>query len=274
MIDEKDLTAWQLEQSASDAYEEYLVPPILDPWAERLINSVRLGSDDRVLDVGCGTGIVARRAIAELNADSTVVGLDRNERMLAKAEEEAGGSEPAIEWRQGDAADLSFADEQFDVVFCQQALQFFDQPETALAEMRRVLAPDGRIACSIWRPIEYQPGYIVLAEALERHVGDEAGLMIRGIFPGWNTNSVRNLAREAGFDDVTLTIEIGDIRYPSISEFVRREAASSPLAEHIAGVAEDVREELIGEVTDKLIDYTDDEGIISPMETYVIKSYR
>ncbi len=274
MPETDDLTAWQLDQSAPDAYEEYLVPAILEPWAKRLIDSVQLRPDDRVLDVGCGTGIVARRATAELDADSTVVGLDRNESMLAKAADEAAGSDPAIEWRQGDAADLPFADDQFDVVCCQQALQFFDQPETALTEIRRVLAPAGRIGCSIWRPIEYQHGYIVLAEALERVVGEEAGLMIRGIFPAWDSTHVRALARDAGFDAVTLTIEIGDVRYPSVKEFVRREAASSPLADQIAELPEEVRAGLVQDVANELTEYTDDEGIISPMEASVIKSHR
>lgn len=87
MTEKRDLTAWQLDQDSPDAYEAYLVPPILEPWAERMIDLVRLRSDDRILDVGCGTGIVARRATADLDGDSTAVGLDINEGMLAKAEE-------------------------------------------------------------------------------------------------------------------------------------------------------------------------------------------
>lgn len=272
MTENGDVSAWQLDEDGPEAYESYLVPPIFEPWAERMIDLVRLRSDDRILDVGCGTGIVARRATAILAGDSPAVGLDINEGMLAIAEEEAIGSEPAIEWRHGDATDLPFSDEQFDVIFSQQALQFLDQPETALREMHRVLAPEGRVVCSIWRPIEYQPAYVVLAEAFEQYVGDEAGTMIRGIFPAWNTEYIRSLAREAGFDDITITIAVGDVRYPSVETFVRREVASSPLANHIAGLAGDLREELIREVADGLTTYVDDEGCISPMETFVLNA--
>lgn len=90
---------------------------------------------------------------------------------------------PSIEWRQGDATDLPLSDESFDVVCCQQALQFFYDPGAAVRQMRRVLAPGGCMAVSVWRPLEYQPAYAVLADALDDHIGDEAGAMMRSPFP-------------------------------------------------------------------------------------------
>ncbi len=267
-------TGWQVEQSASEAYEQYLVPHLFTQWADRLIESSAIHEGDRVLDVACGTGIVARRVASRVGESGSVVGLDINEGMLTVAEEAAADSHASIEWRQGDATDLPFANESFDVVCCQQALQFFDDPVAALRQMRRVLTPGGRLAVSVWRPLEYQPVYVVLADALENHISDEAGTMMRSPFPEWDETDIRTLVEDAGFDTVSATIEIGSVRYPSVEEFVRREAASSPLAEPIAATERDVRDELIREVEEALGTYRDDEGIISPMESYVVIAER
>ncbi|ELY87849.1 Methyltransferase type 11 [Natrialba hulunbeirensis JCM 10989] len=265
---------WQIEQSASEAYEQYLVPAIFASWTDRLIETGEIGEGDRVLDVACGTGIVARRATSRVGTTGSVVGLDINDGMLTVAEEVATEVRPQIEWRQGDATALPFSDEEFDVVCCQQALQFFDDPVAAIGEMHRVLAPDGRVALSVWRPLDYQPAYVVLADAVERYIGDEAGEMMRSPFPAWDGEDLRTLVQDGGFDEVSVTIEIGSVRYPSPSEFVRREVASSPLAESIAALDRSVRDELIHRVTDALHAYSDDEGVASPMESYVVTAGR
>ncbi|WP_255192463.1 class I SAM-dependent methyltransferase [Natronobeatus ordinarius] len=267
-------TGWQLEQNASEAYEQYLVPSIFASWADQLVETGEIHDGDRVLDVACGTGIVARRAASRVGTSGSVVGLDVNDGMLAVAAEAAADASPSIEWRQGDATDLPFADEAFDVVCCQQALQFFDDPVAAAEEMRRVLTPGGRMALSVWRPLEFQPAYVLLADALARHVGDEAGAMMRSPFPAWDGENLRTLAQDAGFDDVSVTLEIGSVRYPSVEEFVRREAASSPLAEPLAAVEREVRDGLVREVEDALDRYLDDDGIVSPMESYVVTAER
>lgn len=271
---ERTSTGWQLERSASEAYEQYLVPPMFAPWAERLIDAVEIREGERVLDVACGTGIVARRAAPRTGERGTVVGIDVNDGMLEVAEATAAELRTQIEWRQGDATELPFEEGSFDVVFCQQALQFFDDVRAGVEEMHRVLEAGGRAASSVWRSIEYQPGYVVLADALDRHVGEEAGTMMRSPFPTWNEEDLRTHARDAGFDDVSISLEIGSMRYPSAEEFVRREAASSPLAEPIAAVERSARDELIDAVREGLDAYSDDDGITFPMESYVLTARR
>ena len=101
---------WQLTESGPEAYEQYLVPPLFAPWAERLIAHANLQKGDRVLDVGCGTGIVARHAAARVGEQGTVVGVDINEGMLEVARTAAADLTPTIEWRQEDAMALPFPD--------------------------------------------------------------------------------------------------------------------------------------------------------------------
>lgn len=268
-----ELEGWQLAESAPEAYERFLVPPLFEPWADRLVEHANLREGDRVLDVGCGTGIVARRAAARVGEAGSVVGLDVNEGMLEVARA-AADVEPPIEWRRGDATDLPFPDESFDAVLSQQALQFVEDPAAALREIHRVLAPDGRIAVSVLRSLEFNSGYGELAEALERHVGPEAGTMMRSPFRGYAGEELRTWAEDAGFEDPVVTIEISSVRYPSVEEFVRREAASSPLAGPLGSLDRDVREELVRDVEAALSDYVDDRGIVVPLDSHVLVARR
>ena len=271
---ERQSTGWQLEENAPEAYEQYLVPPMFEPWAERLVDRLDVREGDRVLDVGCGTGVLARRAAVRVGDRGTVAGLDVNEGMLEVARSVAPEGRPAIDWRRGDAAALPFGSERSDAVGCQQALQFVGDPTAALRECHRVLVPGGRVAASVWRPLRFNPGYVELAAALKEHVGDAAAAVMESPFPPWDGNRLLAFARDAGFHEPSVTIEVGSMRYPSAEEFVRREAASSPLSEPLGGVAEEVRDALVRDVGDRLREYTDDEGVVFPMEAYVLTARR
>lgn len=259
---------WQLEPNTAEAYERYLAAAF-SPWANELIAVADLREGERVLDVACGTGIVARHAAPTVGATGKVVGLDLNEDMLRVADTVSAEVRPAIEWRQGNAAKLPFPAGAFDVVFCEQAIQFFSDPVKALGEMRRVMAPGARAAVSVCRPIAYSPAYVAMASALERYAGPAAGAMMRSPFSVWSVDQFRNLFTQAGFGDVHVRIEICNIRYPSVEEFLRREAASSPLAGPIGALNAHVRNDLIRDLQVALSDHVDDDGVVCPIETYV-----
>jgi ubiquinone/menaquinone biosynthesis C-methylase UbiE len=106
-----DREAWQVTDDAAVLYERSFVPAIFARAAGLLADAAEIGRGDRVLDVGCGTGVAAREAARRVGAEGRVVGLDLNPRMLAVAKRIA----PEIEWHQGDAAELPFEDEAFDV---------------------------------------------------------------------------------------------------------------------------------------------------------------
>jgi ubiquinone/menaquinone biosynthesis C-methylase UbiE len=260
---------WQLDEGSAEAYERYLVPLLFAPGAEYLIELATPGAGERVLDVACGTGIVARRAALRVGSGGKVVGLDLNEGMLGMASKASSDVRPVIEWRQGDATSMPLPDGAFDVVFCQQGLQFFPDQPTALSEMHRVLTPNGRLALSVLRSVEHNPGYHLLADALERHVGPEAGAMMRSPFPSLSGDELRDLITGAGFQDVRIFLGIGPVRYPTVEEFLRWEGASSPLAGPIGALKDDVRAALVHSLGEALRIYTDDAGIVFPTETYL-----
>lgn len=258
---------WQLEGNSAEAYEKYLVPALMERWAGQLVDAAGIGAGERVLDVGCGTGIVARTAAARVGPHGSVAALDLNEQMVDVARAAAGSS--PIEWRTGNACALDFPDGAFDAVLSQQMLQFVSEPLAALGEMRRVLAPGGRVAVNVCRAIEHSPAYIPLADALARHVGPPAGAGMRSPFSVWSADEFRGLLEGAGFRDVKVKIEVGSVRYPSAAEFLRREAASSPLAGPVGALSAAAREALVRDLEEGLRPHRDDDGVVSPLEIYV-----
>ncbi len=271
-----DVGSWQLDGAGPDAYERYLVPKFFRPWAERLVDLAAPSPGDHILDVCAGTGIVARAAARRVGAEGRVMGLDRNEAMLrtaARIDADEGGA-PSVEWRLGDAVQLPFEEGDFDVAFCQQALQFVPDPAAVVGEMHRVLRRGGRMGLNVLRSIAHHPSYALLAEVLEVHAGEEAGAMMRSPFPSWSAAELRDLARSAGFETVVLHIDIREIRFPSAAEFLRQEAASSPLAGPVAALEEGVRTRMLAAVDEALRDYTDDEGVVFPMETHMLVATR
>ena len=155
---------WQLEGTAAELYQRYLVPAITTKWAEDLLDRARPRAREAVLDVACGTGVVARLAARRV-APAQVTGLDLNPGMLAVARG-VPNEGAQISWIEGSALDLPFPPASFDVVLCQLGLQFFPNQRRALGEMRRVLKDIGRAALSVYGPIERTPGAYAFVLAL------------------------------------------------------------------------------------------------------------
>jgi ubiquinone/menaquinone biosynthesis C-methylase UbiE len=135
---------------ASATYERVMVPAVFGPWAKDLLDRAALAPGMRALDVACGTGIVARLAALQVGSTGRVVGVDSNEAMLAVARAQPAPGGAQVEWRQGDATKLPFTDGEFDRVLCQHGLQYVADRIAALREMKRVLAPGGRLALSVF----------------------------------------------------------------------------------------------------------------------------
>jgi len=117
--------------------------------AARLVKFASIGSGHRVLDVGCGTGVVA---ITAARMGAKVTGIDLTPQLLSHARENASIANVGVEWQEGDVESLSFGDSSFDVVVSQFAHMFGPRPEIAIREMLRVLKPEGTIAFATWPP--------------------------------------------------------------------------------------------------------------------------
>ncbi len=265
-----DVKTWQISDNSPAAYEKYLVPGFFKPWAETLTALVSPAPDSDILDVACGTGIVARTISSKVNNGIRVTGLDNNREMLEQALQLSEKSGLELTWQQGDAHQMPFEDDRFDYLFCQQGMQFFPEPQQVLEEMYRVLKPEGTLALNIMRSINYNPAFKILADKLEEHVGDSAGTMMRAPFPEWDPKAIRNMVENAGFEDISRHLEIIAVRFPSPEEFLRQEAASSPLAGEIESLEPETLRKLVGDLNQSLEQYQDDQGVVFPMETVMI----
>jgi len=205
------------QASFPEIYEQALVGPLFTPFVEPLFGDVGLGPGDRVLDIACGTGIVARLAKERLGAAGTVVGVDLNAQMLAVARKVA----PAVDWREGDAGALPLHEgEAFDVVLCQQGFQFFPDRAAAARQMHRALAKGGRLAVSTWRSDEELPVLRELRDIAERHVGPIADRRHGLGDPG----PIAAALEEAGFQEVRSKRFSRTVRFDDGAVFVRLNA--------------------------------------------------
>ena len=243
--------SWQLEGSAPELYQRYIVPAVTALWAADLVERASPRPDERALDVACGTGVVAR-LVAERMGRGRVAGLDINAGMLAVARSLPRRDGPAIEWQEGSALDMPFPDESFDLLLCQLGLQFFPDRPAALREMRRVLTPGGRLALNVYDSIEANPAARIISDALDRHLGPHASAPRRAEHVLADTDELRGLVERAGFREVTIRTTTQRIRFPSAKEYVQITVAASPLAGIVGGMASERREALVEELAAEL----------------------
>lgn len=229
-------------ENAAENYERYFVPAIGAPVAEDLVEAAALQPGERVLDVACGTGVVARLAAGRVGPDGTVVGLDPNPGMLAVARG-ATPSGVSIEWHEAPAEAIPLADDSVDVVLCGMGLQFFSDRVGGLREMRRVLDSGGRLVANVPgptpRPLE------IMAEELARHIGADTAGFVHAVFALHDPDELRNLAADAGFDDVDVRSADKVLDLPPPADFLWQYVHSTPLSAAVRQLGDDERLEAL-----------------------------
>jgi ubiquinone/menaquinone biosynthesis C-methylase UbiE len=237
--------AFQVSAAAAEVYESTFVPAIFAEWAPLLVDLAGVAPGRSVLDVACGTGIVARTAADRLPDAGSVTGVDLNEAMLAVA----GRVRPDIVWRAADAASLPFPDRSFDVVLCQMALMFFPDRRRALAEMARVVTADGTVALAVPASLDEQPAYGRFVDLVVRHAGPAARSLLGTYWACGDRDELRALVESAGLAVTATRTHVGTARFGSVEAFVATEIEGSPLVDRItpevyAGIRADAADAL------------------------------
>jgi ubiquinone/menaquinone biosynthesis C-methylase UbiE len=207
------------ERNPAETYQEFFGPAIFIPWAAVLLEHARPKARERVLDLACGTGIVAREVAAIVGRGGAVTGLDVSPDMLEVAEAFPEPEGPTIEYIEAPADQIPLADGSVDLVLCQQGLQFFPDRRAAAREMRRVLAPGGRAAVSVWQGLERQPVMRALFEAEARHLNMPVADLARPFSLG-DEGELREIFEQAGFERVEVSQETRDVHFGDPERFV------------------------------------------------------
>lgn len=203
----------------AETYERFMVPFRFRPWAVELLDRVTLGPGTRMLDVACGTGIVARVAADRLAGKGSVTGVDMNPAMIEVGARVAAEEGLEIDWQVGKVESLPFADCSFDLVTIQQGLQFFPDQPAALRECLRVLVPGGTLAVGIWSSLEKQGIQQPYAEAIERVTGSAS---MHASYGTVTEESLHALISGAGFADISIEEVTIDLAYDDADTFVVR----------------------------------------------------
>ena len=256
--------------TAPENYERYFVPAIGLPLATRLVEAAALSPGDRVLDVACGTGVVARLAAERVGAAGQVIGLDVNPGMLGVAHSVA--SPAAIEWHEAAAEDTQLRDAGYDAALCQMGLQFFADRAGALAELHRVLVPGGRLIANVPGPMP--PVFQILQRAIRDHVAPETAKFVSVVFSLDNAHELKELIAGSGFREVSVRRNPTVLRLPPPEDFLWQYVWSTPLAEAVGSLGEQEREALKRAVLAGWDGFTQDAALILRLDVLTATAKR
>lgn len=243
---------------AAENYERYFVPVIPAPLAEDLLELAKLQPGEQVLDIACGTGIVARLAADAVGPTGKVVGVDPAPDMLEVARSLSQASQTSIEWLEGPAEKLPVDDDSFDVITSQAGLMFVGDKAAAGSEIRRALAPDGRVVINV--PGAEQPLYTTMAEALARHVNPELEGFVHAVFSLHDPRELERLLTDAGLSDVAAWSETKTFHKPSSTEWLWQYVNATPMGALFADVSDEIRAAVEADLVERWRPWVDDDG--------------
>jgi ubiquinone/menaquinone biosynthesis C-methylase UbiE len=195
----------------AETYEHYLVPAFFAPLAAQVLDLAQPQPGERVLDVACGTGVLARRVAPLVGSTGQVVGLDLSPDMLVVARVLAERAGLAIDWYAGRAEALPFADASFDLVLCQHGLQSVPDKPTAVAEFWRVLREDGRVVITVSQRLDQHPFDARLNAIMQQHTRIAA---IQAIYALGDADELRTLLAGVGWRQLEIAPRRILARYP------------------------------------------------------------
>jgi ubiquinone/menaquinone biosynthesis C-methylase UbiE len=233
--------------TAAENYQRYFVPAIGTPVSATLLSAADLKPGERVVDVACGTGVIARLAATQVGPTGSVNGIDLAPDMIDVASRNPNPG-VNIDWRVADAVDLPLDGGSCDVALCQMGLMFMADKVAALAEMRRVLAPGGRAVINT--PGRIQPPLELMAEALGDHIGPDLGPFVHAVFSMHDPDAVSALLNNAGFEGVEATETTATLDLPGPAHFLWQYINLTPMGQFVEPAPDDAKQALEQQVVD------------------------
>jgi SAM-dependent methyltransferase len=260
---------WDIPGSGVEIYQNIFVPAAVEEWVPRVLALAKPEPGEKVLDVACGTGVLTRAAAKAVGQKGSVIGLDLSPDMLNLARNQSNGQFPTIEWREGNAQDLPFENQAFDIVFCELGFMFFPDRAAALKEIWRVLKPGGRMGIMVWGALEHCPGQVAILQAWTKLVSPEQNANLDPMHSMGDPTILQSLLEPAGFKEIDVQANTGSMRWPS-AEFLARSYGA------IGGVSaeEPLRTAIIRDVESAMEAYICPEGLVYPMEAVLARAVK
>lgn len=204
---------------AARGYEALFVPALFAQWCDPVLAAAGMAAGQDVLDIACGTGVLARAARAVAGPGARVTGVDPAPGMIGVARARA----PEIEWLEGSAEALPVEDAAFDRVVSQFGMMFFQDRAAAAREMARVLRSGGRLAIAVWDSVLQNPAYGDIAALMLDEIGEAAAQAVQLPFSLGDTAEVVDTLAIAGFAETDVQTHTGRARFPSTRHLVEAE---------------------------------------------------
>ncbi|MBT3704080.1 MAG: methyltransferase domain-containing protein [Alphaproteobacteria bacterium] len=264
-------SGFQLSGDAARIYEEQKVPTMFAPLAVATLDQVTVLADDVVLDIACGTGIVARTVRQRAGAKPRIVGTDLNGDMIAIAQSLTDDAARTCEWQTADATDLPFEADTFSIAFCQQGIQFFPDKQAALTEVHRVLKPAGRICFTVWNGVA--DIVVPMTEALAQHVSADAARKATAPF-ALEANQLLPMLAEAGFMECSISDISINRTIPATVHGVRGEIEGLPIAKIIFEKSEAAMDHVVQDTFTGLAPFRQGDFFVVPQKTHLIEAVK
>ncbi len=256
---------FQLSTAAAKLYESQKVPAVFEPLARATLQTYSLAGSVATLDVACGTGIISRLLSEKLTTPSRIVGSDLNPAMVEVARRMMPASPHTVEWFAADVTALPFEVGEFDVVFCQQGLQFFPEKVAALQELRRVLKPEGRLILTCWRAVS--PLFQAISDSLVVRLSETAARQAVTPFAFRDEDIIKQLFSEAGFAQCRVSALTVERTLAPPRSAIRDEILASTYEGEIRAAGGEVLEAVINDTESSLESYRREESIVVPQQT-------
>ncbi len=208
-----DSETGQVSEEAAKVYEEVYLPALFQEWCPLVLQVANVTSGHHVIDVACGTGALAIAANDYVAPKGSIVGIDINEGMLNIARSKSS----YVEWLNAPAETLPFNDNQFDCAISQFGLMYFENQESAIREMMRVLRPGGSLALAVWDGLTNNPGLAAEEYLWQQVFGGE---MDETPYRLGDKVVLKNLFESANVTDIQIKTHEGTAVFDSIESWI------------------------------------------------------
>lgn len=204
----------QVSAAAAIIYENQYLPALFEEWCPLVVEAAQIQNGQHVIDVACGTGVLAIAAADRVGPEGTVAGIDINDGMLNLARLKSS----RVDWHNAPAEALPFGDNKFNCAVSQFGLMYFDNQEAGLREMMRVLQPGGSLVVVVWDKPDNNPGFAAEEQLWQKTFGD--AWADDTPFNLGSKKALQNLFNRSGITELEITTHQGTGRFDSIESWI------------------------------------------------------